>query len=73
MECEGSGFKGRVAVSEVYILGEEDREAVRNEESEAFLKELMRKKGALFLSEDAGEKVKEGITCESEIRREGIL
>ncbi len=73
MECEGSGFKGRVAVSEVYTLGEEDREAVRNEESEAFLKELMRKKGALFLSEDAVEKVKEGITCESEIRREGIL
>lgn len=71
--CFNSGFKGRCAVSEVFILGEEEKEAVRKEESEKVLRDLMKKRRFKSMKEDAEEKIRLGITALSEVRREGII
>jgi general secretion pathway protein E len=68
-ECRGSGYKGRKAISELMILGDELRELITARAPVRQLKLAAQSQGTRFLREAAFEAVKSGHTTLQEINR----
>jgi len=68
--CNGKGYKGRMAVTEVMPISTSLRELILKRASTAELREQARKEGMKTLREDAIVKMKRGMTTLDEIIRE---
>ncbi len=69
IECSNTGYKGRVAISELLIVNDNIRKMIVNRErSNVILKEAM-KNGMRTLWQDGLRKVEDGITSLSELER----
>lgn len=67
--CEGTGYRGRIAVAEIIKLEDEMREAIVTGASVQKLFSIARKQGFLTLFEDGLQKAAEGRTTIEEVRR----
>lgn len=67
--CRGTGYKGRVAVLELIDVTPEIRHLILEKASVDEIKEQARKDGAVFMEDDALEKVLTGVTTVEEMSR----
>ena len=67
--CNGSGFRGRIGIFEFLKVNEDIRKATNEGADNATLNAIARKNGMKTLRESGQEKVKQGITNETEITR----
>jgi len=68
-ECNGTGYRGRVAIIELLELNDEIRDLIIAKAPATRLKQAARDAGVTFLRESAVEKLTEGITTLKEINR----
>jgi general secretion pathway protein E len=68
-ECRGSGYRGRKAIAELFILNDEMRELITARAPIRALKETAAKNGTRFLREAALDAVRKGETTLQEINR----
>lgn len=68
-QCSGTGYKGRLAVYEVLLIGEQFHDVVLNGGSEAELGEVAVKSGMTTLIEDGIRKANLGLTSMAEVLR----
>jgi len=66
-ECNFTGFHGRIAVFEIFIMNDELRELTLRRTDAATLREAARRAGMRTMYEDGIEKVKKGITTLEEV------
>ncbi len=66
-ECNQTGYKGRVAITEILNITDDIRRIIYKQASYVEIKELARKNGMITLFEDGMKKVAEGITSLEEI------
>ncbi len=71
--CSFTGYSGRTAVSEVFLPDEEASMMIGKCASDYEIRRHMTKLGFRTLREDAMSKLKDGISTESEMVREGLL
>jgi type IV pilus assembly protein PilB len=69
IECAGTGYKGRTAISELLELNDRMREVLLTIRSTAEIKRAAREEGMTFLRESALEKVLTGETTLREINK----
>jgi type IV pilus assembly protein PilB len=69
IECAGTGYKGRTAISELLELNDRMREVLLTIRSTAEIKRAAREEGMTFLRESALQKVFEGLTTLREINK----
>lgn len=67
--CFGTGYKGRVGITEIFILSSRIRELVLSRAGEFKLKEAARAEGMQTMREDGIAKVVEGLTTLEEVSR----
>lgn len=67
--CMGTGFSGRTALAECLVADPGISEMLREGAAEPLLERTARDGGMVTLAEDAGEKVRRGLTCPEEIKR----
>jgi type II secretory ATPase GspE/PulE/Tfp pilus assembly ATPase PilB-like protein len=67
MECGGTGYKGRMAISELLDLSDNVRELILDRRSSAEIKRAAREEGMVFLRESAVNKALAGHTTLQEI------
>ncbi len=68
-ECNGSGYKGRIAIQEVLLINDAVREAINSDIDREELKRLVYKSDVITMLQDGLEKVLEGLTTFDEIYR----
>jgi type IV pilus assembly protein PilB len=68
-ECNGTGYRGRVAIIELLDLNDEIRDLIIAKAPATSLKQAARDAGVTFLRESAVEKLAEGTTTLKEINR----
>jgi len=68
-ECRYTGYRGRTAIYELFIINEEIRDMIMNRASSQDLMRKAKKQGMRTLRETGWEKVKEGITTPEEVFR----
>jgi type IV pilus assembly protein PilB len=69
MECGGTGYKGRMAISELLDLSDNVRELILDRRSSAEIKRAAREEGMVFLRESAVNKALAGHTTLQEINK----
>jgi type IV pilus assembly protein PilB len=69
IECNGTGFHGRLAVSELLDLSDHIRELILAKRPASEIKRAAKEEGMLFLRESALEKAFQGITTLREINK----
>ncbi len=69
-ECNGSGYKGRTGIYELFIVDERLRELIVKRESLSTIREAARKTGMKTLRENGVNKIIEGTTTIEEVLRE---
>ncbi len=69
IECDGTGFHGRLAVSELLDLSDRIRELILEKRPASEIKKAAKEEGMTFLRESALEKVFEGETTLREINK----
>jgi type II secretory ATPase GspE/PulE/Tfp pilus assembly ATPase PilB-like protein len=69
MECGGTGYKGRMAISELLDLSDNVRELILDRRSSAEIKRAARDEGMVFLRESAVNKALAGHTTLQEINK----
>jgi type IV pilus assembly protein PilB len=69
MECNGTGYKGRMAICELLDLSDRIREMILEKRPTSEIKKAARDEGMRFLRESAVERVLEGITTLREINK----
>jgi type IV pilus assembly protein PilB len=67
--CNLTGYRGRLAVHEVFVVDEEVKKMIMNEQSSNAVKEYALNQGMKFLIDDGLEKVKQGLTTTEEVLR----
>ncbi len=67
--CDGTGYKGRVSVSEILMLDEEIRSMIRSDARPDQIRAVARARGMKTMREDALDKVAEGLTTIEEVFR----
>ncbi len=68
-KCDGSGYKGRSGIFEVFTLDDGLRAAIRSGQGDDELRAIARGHGMKLLQEDAVDKVLAGITSIDEVER----
>gem|GEM_PF-2909008 len=68
-ECFNTGYKGRVAVHEIFVIDEEIQELIMTKPSIRQLSEIAVKNGMQSMLDDALEKAKQGLTTLDEVHR----
>jgi len=66
-DCNNTGYRGRVVLSETMVVDETIRELISKKASYADIRDTARKNGMITLFEDGIKKVEEGITSFDEI------
>ncbi|MGZ4832613.1 MAG: ATPase, T2SS/T4P/T4SS family, partial [Terriglobales bacterium] len=69
IECAGTGFRGRTAISELMELSDRTREMILDRKPTSEIRRAAREEGMHFLRESALDKVKAGITTLKEINK----
>ncbi len=69
LECEGSGFHGRMAIAELLDLSDRIRGLILERRPAAEIKRAAKEEGMMFLRDAALEKVFEGLTTLKEINK----
>jgi type IV pilus assembly protein PilB len=69
LECEGSGFHGRMAIAELLDLSDRIRGLILERRPAADIKRAAKEEGMIFLRDAALEKVFEGLTTLKEINK----
>ena len=69
IECNGTGFKGRMAICELLDLTDRIREMILEKRSTSEIKKAAREEGMRFLRESAVERVMSGETTLREINK----
>jgi len=69
IECNGTGYKGRMAICELLDLTDRIREMILEKRPTSEIKKAARDEGMRFLRESAVERVLEGITTRREINK----
>ncbi|MED1421470.1 GspE/PulE family protein [Bacillus smithii] len=67
IHCRQTGYKGRLAIHELFILDEEIRQLLYNQKSMQEVEKACLKKGMLFLLDDGLLKAKSGLTTVREV------
>jgi len=67
--CENTGYKGRVAITEVLLLNDSIKEAILSRATERVIGQLAAKNGMRTLRQDAIKKASEGFTTLEEVVR----
>ena len=68
-QCSQTGFRGRVGIYELLVIGDEIRELILQKVSSQIIREKARAMGMTTLREDGWDKVAKGITTVEEILR----
>lgn len=68
-ECNNSGYRGRVAIFEMFLLDEEIKELVSSAASTIEIRRAARERGMITLREEGWQKVQEGMTSVEEVAR----
>jgi type II secretory ATPase GspE/PulE/Tfp pilus assembly ATPase PilB-like protein len=71
--CGGSGYRGRIVISESYSVDHELEELILRDESKARLSSFRRQRGMATIAHDGMAKVAAGATTISELEREVSL
>ena len=71
--CNGIGYKGRTAISEIFINSSEISNLIESKKSEKEIRNYLINSGFKTLVDDAGLKLKNGVTTKDELIREGLL
>src|SRR6187399_1269221 len=69
IECNGTGYKGRMAICELLDLSDRIREMILEKRSTSEIKKTAREEGMRFLRESAVERVMKGTTTLREINK----
>jgi type II secretory ATPase GspE/PulE/Tfp pilus assembly ATPase PilB-like protein len=69
IECNGTGYKGRMAICELLDLTDRIRELILEKRPTSEIKKAAREEGMRFLRESAVERVMEGVTTLREINK----
>jgi type IV pilus assembly protein PilB len=69
LECEGTGYKGRMAISELLDLSDRIRELILARRSSAEIRRAAKEEGMIFLRESAVAKALAGFTTLHEINK----
>jgi len=69
IDCNGTGFRGRMAISEILDLSDNVRELILSRKSAAEIKRAAKEEGMKFLRESAVEKVLAGETTLREVNK----
>ena len=69
IECNGTGFLGRIAVSELLDLSDQIRELILDRRPASEIRRAAKEEGMTFLRESALEKVFQGVTTLREINK----
>src|SRR5467141_1246227 len=69
LECSGTGFRGRSAISELLDLSDHIREMIISRRPTSEIKRVARDEGMTFLRDSALAKVREGVTTLKEINK----
>ncbi len=69
LECSGTGYHGRVAITELLDLSDRIREMIINRRPTSEIKRAAREEGMTFLRESGVAKVKAGVTTLREINK----
>jgi type IV pilus assembly protein PilB len=69
IECNGTGFLGRTAISELLDLSDRIRELILLRRPASEIKKAAQEEGMLFLRESALERVLAGVTTLREINK----
>ncbi len=69
LECSGTGFRGRCAISELLDLSDHIREMIIDRRPTSEIKRAAKEEGMTFLRDSALAKVREGITTLKEINK----
>jgi type IV pilus assembly protein PilB len=69
LECSGTGFRGRSAISELLDLSDHIREMIISRRPTSEIKRAAREEGMTFLRDSALAKVREGVTTLKEINK----
>jgi type II secretory ATPase GspE/PulE/Tfp pilus assembly ATPase PilB-like protein len=67
--CGGSGYRGRIAVGEIFVIDDGAEELVTQGRKRKDLEDYFRQKGGRFLLDDALQKVTDGVTTLDEAER----
>jgi type II secretory ATPase GspE/PulE/Tfp pilus assembly ATPase PilB-like protein len=73
LECSGSGYRGRTAITELLDLSDRIREMIIDRRPTSEIKRIARSEGMTFLRESALKKVREGATTLREINKVTFL
>ena len=71
--CNGVGYKGRIAISELFFNTSELSNLIEAKKTENEIREYLLKTGFKTLEKDAKEKLNNKITTKEELIREGII
>jgi type IV pilus assembly protein PilB len=69
LECSGTGFRGRSAISELLDLSDHIREMIIDRRPTSEIKRAAGEEGMTFLRDSALAKVREGVTTLKEINK----
>ena len=69
LECSGSGFLGRTAISELLDLSDRIRELILDRRPASEIKRAAKEEGMIFLRESALERAFHGVTTLREINK----
>ena len=69
LECSGTGFRGRSAISELLDLSDHIREMIISRRPTSEIKRVARDEGMTFLRDSALAKVRDGLTTLKEINK----
>jgi type IV pilus assembly protein PilB len=69
LECSGSGYHGRTAITELLDLSDHIREMIIARRPTSEIKRVAREEGMTFLRDSGVEKVRAGITTLKEINK----
>jgi type IV pilus assembly protein PilB len=73
LECSGSGYRGRSAITELLDLSDRIREMIINRRPTSEIKRAAREEGMLFLRDAGLSKIREGVTTLREINKVTFL
>jgi len=69
LDCNGTGFKGRMAIAEILDMSDRIRQLILDRRSAAEIKKAAREEGMVFMREVAVQRVLEGLTTLREINK----
>jgi type II secretory ATPase GspE/PulE/Tfp pilus assembly ATPase PilB-like protein len=73
LECSGTGYRGRSAITELLDLSDHIREMIINRKPTSEIKRAAREEGMTFLRDSGLKKVREGVTTLREINKVTFL